>query len=153
MRSEADIALLSARHIGEVAELERLSFSAPWSENSLSMLTGEGGFGIVALDGGRVIAYGGMLCVLDEGQITNIATHPDFRRRGYASAVLTALCSEACLRGVKSIFLELRCSNEAAMALYRQHGFECAGVRKGFYSNPRENAYLMQKNFFEKGYF
>ncbi len=135
----------SERHIKGAAELEALCFSQPWSESALGILTKDGGLGIALCEADRVLAYGGMLCVLDEGQITNIATHPNFRRRGYAASVLCELCREAETRGIKNIFLEVRCSNEAAMALYRRFGFECTGVRRGFYQNPHEDAFLMQK--------
>ncbi len=137
--------IFSERHIEGTAELERLCFSSPWSADALTLLTREGGLGIAVCEGDAVLAYGGMLCVLDEGQITNIATHPNFRHRGYASMVLQELCAEAEKRGIKNIFLEVRCSNSAAIELYLKYGFECTGVRRGFYSSPREDAYVMQK--------
>ncbi len=137
--------IFSEKHISGAAELERLCFCSPWSEQSLAMLTGTQAFGIAVCEDNKVLAYGGMLCVLDEGQITNVATHPDQRRRGYARMVLEELCLAAEKREIKNIFLEVRSSNTAAIKLYESCGFECTGVRKGFYSNPREDARLMQK--------
>ena len=76
------IGILGSEHIPDVAEIERLCFSEPWSEKSLVILTDENNFGVVATLDGQTVAYGGMTCVLDEGAVTNIATHPDHRRQG-----------------------------------------------------------------------
>ncbi len=135
----------SEKHICGAARLEVLCFSSPWSERSLSLLTESGGVGVAVCEGDEVVAYGGMLCVLDEGQVTNIATHPDFRRRGYARLAVEWLCAKAESLGLSVIFLEVRASNRAAIGLYESCGFERTGVRRGFYSNPREDALLMQK--------
>ena len=138
------IEIICKEHLCAVAEIEELCFSEPWSEESLQLLTREGGAGFVALVDGKVAAYGGMLCVLDEGQITNIATHPDFRRRGLARAVVGALAKYARENGITSIFLEVRESNAAARSLYKQCGFEEIGSRKRFYRAPVEDAVLMR---------
>ena len=138
------VTLLTPAHLPEVAALEALCFHAPWSEQSLRMLCGEQGFGLVCLtEEGRVAAYVGVLTVLDEGQITNVATHPDFRRRGCANAVLTALLDVCRKRDICSLSLEVRESNAPAIALYEKHGFQTAGKRPGFYSHPREAALVM----------
>lgn len=134
---------LRPEHLADVAALEAAVFHAPWSAESLSILCGDGGFGFVAVEGGRVLAYGGMLTVLDEGQITNIATHPTARRRGLARAVLAAMVAEARARGVAQISLEVRESNEGALALYREFGFTLAGKRPRFYTHPTETALVM----------
>ena len=143
------IVRLNAEHIPHVAEIERLCFSMPWSEKSLELLTGDGGVGFVAVCDGRVAAYGGMLTVLDEGQVTNIATHPDFRRRGAAKAVTDALSEYGRKNGISFIYLEVRKSNNAAIALYEGCGFLALGERKNFYSNPTEDAVIMKKTLVE----
>ena len=137
------ILLLEERHLAEVAEIERLCFSEPWSEQSLRLLLGDGGFGVVATVGERVVAYGGMTHVLDEGSVTNIAVHPQYRRRGLGREVTDALLTHAGKRGVKSVFLEVRESNLPAISLYGSEGFERCGVRKNFYRHPVEAAILM----------
>ena len=79
---------LTEKSLDGVAELEKLCFSQPWSKNSLGLLLKEGiGVGMVCSSDGQVCAYGGMMVAVDEGQITNIATHPDYRRQGYGRAV------------------------------------------------------------------
>ncbi len=132
-------------HISDVAKIEKLCFSSPWSEKSLELLTRDGiGVGMVTKQDGEVCAYGGMLCVLDEGQITNIATHPDFRRQGYARAVLEALIKYAKNNKLVSITLEVRESNKAAINLYTSCGFTVVGKRKNFYTNPTESGLIME---------
>ena len=138
-----EIRRLSSEHIAEVADIERLCFSEPWSKSSLELLVRDGGVGFVAVSDGKVAAYGGMLTVLDEGQITNIATHPDCRRRGYAREVVSALIGYARENGISAIFLEVRASNAAAIALYASLGFERIGERRAFYRAPTEDAVLM----------
>ena len=143
MKSEYEILFLTEAHLAEVAALERLCFSEPWSENSLRMLTETGGVGFVALSDGHVMAYGGMTTVLDEGAVTNIATHPSARRQGLGRAVTEALLTYARDHGIRAVFLEVRESNEAAIRLYGALGFRACGVRKNFYRQPTESAIQM----------
>ncbi|MBQ9080317.1 MAG: ribosomal protein S18-alanine N-acetyltransferase [Clostridia bacterium] len=136
----------SREHVAEAAEIERLCFSEPWSEDSLVMLADGGyGAGVACVEQERLVAYAGMVSVLDEGEIVNVATHPDFRRRGYARAALRELFRIAGERGVTVLTLEVRASNSAARALYESEGFEAVGTRPGFYSHPREDAIIMTR--------
>lgn len=138
-----DVTRLQPSHLREVAEIEKSCFSEPWSEKSLSLLLEGENFGVVAVSDGKAVAYGGMTCVLDEGAVTNIATLPEYRRKGIGRALLKKMLAEAEKRGVSSVFLEVRVSNEAAKALYLSEGFEEVGVRKDFYRRPREDALQM----------
>lgn len=145
--NEISIKRLEPSMLGSVCALETECFASPWSEKSLGLLCSDGAVGFAAVDAqGRVLAYGGMLLVLDEGQITNIATSACARRRGLASAVLSALIEFGEKRGIVSYSLEVRQSNLAAISLYEKYGFLRVGVRKGFYSDPTENAIVMVKN-------
>lgn len=135
---------LNESHLDGVATLEQLCFSAPWSRNSLSLLLRNGNFGTVALDGDLVVSYAGLVRALDEGEITNVATHPDHRQKGYARQVLLALIQTAKSEGLVRITLEVRVSNTAARTLYTSIGFEDCGVRKGFYANPKEDGVIME---------
>lgn len=135
---------LTERTLDGVAELERLCFSQPWSKSSLELLTKEGiGVGMVCSSDGKVCAYGGMIVAVDEGQITNIATHPDYRRRGYGRAIVESLIKYAKNNGLDSISLEVRESNKAAIELYTRLGFKVEGKRKDFYVKPTESALIM----------
>ncbi len=137
-------------HLEGAAALEKLCFSAPWSAQSLELLTNDGiGVGYLlttpsASDGEpTVVAYGGMLITVDEGQITNIAVHPDHRRMGYGAAIVRSLLRHAKDCRLESVSLEVRASNAAAIALYEAAGFCEAGRRKGFYQKPTEDALVM----------
>ncbi len=135
---------MTAEHIPGVAELEKLCFTSPWSAQSLELLTREGiGMGVVYLQEGKVVAYGGMLCVVDQGQITNIAVHPDYRRHGIGKAIVGALLRHAMDERFEEVTLEVRKSNEAAQALYRSMGFRAIATRPGFYSKPTEDGVIM----------
>lgn len=130
-------------HLSDVAEIERAVFSEPWSEASLALLLSNEAIGAVCLDGGRAVAYGGMYWGVDEGQITNIAVLPAYRRQGLGASVLAFLIDLAKERGCAQISLEVRASNQAAVSLYRRFGFEVCGERRRFYKNPTEDALVM----------
>lgn len=134
-------------HAQGMSELERLCFAEPWSERALlDMYTSPNAAAFVCVDaGGAVAAYAGMEYVLDEGQIINVATHPDFRRRGCAGALMRELESYSAERGVASLWLDVRLSNLPAQALYVKLGYSPAGTRRHYYRFPAEDALEMVK--------
>ncbi len=142
-----NIRLLTSEDIPFVAEIEQLCFSEPWSENALQLLLQGKNAGFVAEIDGVAAAYGGIVTVLDEGQITNIATHPDYRRRGLASAIMKAIDVFSVENGIVYLSLEVREQNIAARSLYKSCGWYEAGIRKNFYSKPSDNAVIMIKDF------
>lgn len=140
---------VSAAHLPKIEEIEKLSFSLPWSYSQLErQMLGENNIFLVAEnENGDILGYVGMMFVLDEGYISNIAVAPGFRRRGVADALITELklrCEKAKL---SFLTLEVRESNYPAIALYSKHGFAAVGVRTNYYEKPRENALLMTKFF------
>jgi ribosomal-protein-alanine N-acetyltransferase len=141
-----EIIRMSREHLDAVAEIEQISFSDPWSVESLELMLGEQAMGLVALEDGRLLGYVGMMCVLDEGQIINVATHPDSRRRGVGRALMIAIEQSAKERGIVFLSLEVRESNAAARTLYSSLGWVECGIRKNFYSKPTENACIMTKS-------
>lgn len=137
-------------HLQGAAELEKLCFSSPWSAQSLELLTNDGiGVGYLCLASSApesepvVAAYGGMLITVDEGQITNVAVHPDHRRKGYGAAIVRSLLRHAKDAKLDSVSLEVRVSNTAAINLYKAAGFVEMGRRKAFYQKPTEDALVM----------
>ncbi len=143
---EIKLEIVRREHLADVAEIEKECFFCPWSEKALedTLICGQG-TGVVALCDGRVVAYGGMVIALDEAEITNVATTEAYRGRGFAKAVMGELFRVAHERGCKSMSLEVRESNSAAIALYRGLGFENLGRRPNFYRFPREAAIIMVK--------
>ena len=139
-----EIRLMIDSDLFEISEIERLCFSEPWSQRSLELLLRDGNFGVVAIDGGKVVGYAGVISAKPEGEITNVATHPDFRRNGIGEGILEYMKALAPTRDIDSLFLEVRRSNEAARRLYEKVGFFVVGERKGFYKNPKEDAILME---------
>ncbi len=138
---------LTPEMLSDVAELESAVFAEPWSENALTLLLEGNNVGFAALsESGRLLGYGGMVTVLDEGQITNIAVNPDCRRQKIGERIVLSLIEYGEKNGISSFSLEVRESNAAAIALYEKLGFEMVGVRKSFYSKPTENAIVMIKN-------
>ena len=135
------------KHLAAIAALESEVFAHPWSEEALQLLCTDTAIGFVVMDGTRAAAYGGMMCVAGEGQITNIATSPDYRRQGLAAKVVDALINTARERGFFEISLEVRESNLPAIALYEKFGFVAAGKRPRFYTNPVETAIVMVRAF------
>ena len=134
---------LTATHLSQVAELESLCFADPWSEKALELFLTDEAYSAVCLQDGCIVAYGGVLWTPFEGQITNIATHPDYRRCGMGEAILEHLIEKAKLHGCEQLSLEARVSNLPAIALYERYGFLKMGVRRGFYKHPTEDAYVM----------
>ncbi len=138
--------LLREDDLAALAEIESECFAEPWDEKSLAMLTRAPNFGVVACDDeGRIHAYVGVIGAGDEGEITNVATRVESRRRGYARATLERMESEAGERELARLILEVRVSNEGARALYGRMGFEECGIRKNLYRFPREDGVVMAK--------
>lgn len=129
-----------------VSEIETLCFSVPWSKEALrETLNTPNAYYVVAEEGGQVIGYGGMLIILDEGEITNIAVTPKWRGKGKGQDILEDLLAVAIKKELVHVLLEVRAGNEAAKGLYLKKGFRVIGERKAYYKKPTENALIMQK--------
>ena len=134
-------------HVAQVAELEKLCFSDPWSENSIaSELKNPLSFWLVALDGERIAGYVGSQTVMDESDMMNVAVHPDYRKQGIATALIVGLVEELRKRGSRCLTLEVRASNETAISVYSKLDFQEVGRRKNYYRNPREDALILRKD-------
>ena len=139
---------MNESHVAQIAELEKICFSDPWSENSVaSELNNPLSVWLVAEENGIVCGYVGSQTVLDETDMMNIAVHPDFRRKGIAAALIAELVRLLKERGSRILRLEVRESNAPAISLYETMGFTQLGLRKNYYRNPKENALILGKEW------
>ena len=140
---------MTADHLDEVAELERICFSTPWSRNMLAEELDNllSAFLVALDDSGRVVGYAGLQVILDEGYITNIAVRPECRRRGVAAKLLQVFLDFGQANRLSFLTLEVRASNYDAIALYGSRGFRSMGRRKNYYEHPREDAIIMTREF------
>ena len=113
---------VSTEHIPQIEEIERECFSRPWTAEQLKsqMRDAQHEF-IAAVDGGRVLGYVGLMYVLDEGYISNVAVHPEARRQGIGDALIDALAAKAAELELAFLTLEVRESNAPAIALCRKN--------------------------------
>jgi ribosomal-protein-alanine N-acetyltransferase len=133
--------------IKQIAQLEKVCFSEAWSTDTLLEAYTSGTRFFIANKDNKVLGYAGINCVIDEGYITNVAVFPEYRKRGVATAILNAVFDLAKELNLSFVSLEVRVSNSAAISLYEKVGFKKEAVRPNFYSNPKEDAYIMTKRF------
>lgn len=160
---------MKAEDIPAVAELEKECFAEPWSENAIAESLADSNYVFFVVtksqlpksqsdeleldqmeaksDSEQVVGYVGAYLTVDELSITNVAVFSSHRRCGVADGLMKALDLFATERKLYGITLEVRVSNDAAIALYEKNGYEKSGIRKGFYSKPKEDALIMWKYF------
>ena len=148
VRRKMIITKMDASHVTQVAALEKLCFSDPWSENSVaSELNNPLSLWLVALDGERLAGYVGSQTVMDESDMMNLAVHPDYRCQGIGRRLVDELIKELKKKGSQRLTLEVRVSNEPAKRLYDELGFSEIAVRKRYYSHPKEDALILRKEW------
>lgn len=128
----------------EVCAIENETFSDPWSEKDFrdSLLDDKNGY-LVAVINDRIAGYCGCWGIAGEGDIYNVAVKKEFRRQHVGEAMLKTLIQQCVDRGITSFTLEVRASNEPAIRLYQSLGFKAEGIRRDFYTNPKEDAVIM----------
>ena len=142
-----DIVKLAETHISEIAALESLCFSTPWSENAIRYeLTNPLSLWLVAVEGEKVVGYVGSQTVMGEADMMNLAVHPDYRRLG-VGRMLTEKLIEDLASNAHCLTLEVRVSNESAQRLYDRLGFVQVGRRPRYYSAPKEDALIFKKEW------
>ncbi|MGE4567463.1 MAG: ribosomal protein S18-alanine N-acetyltransferase [Acidimicrobiales bacterium] len=131
--------------IGPALAVDELVYPSAWSPSFLRQQLSLAGsrVNLVAEREGQLVGHGALMVVADEGHVTSVAVHPHQQRQGVGAQILAALCRASVERGLKSMTLEVRCSNEAAIGLYQRFGFAPAGVRVGYYADTGEDALIM----------
>ncbi|HEY8486587.1 MAG TPA: ribosomal protein S18-alanine N-acetyltransferase, partial [Limnochordales bacterium] len=139
---------MRVRDLNDVMAIERLSFTSPWSRTAFlsELLENDRAHYLVARVHGRTVGYVGIWIVADEGHITNVAVHPDYRSRGVGRRLLHAITELAIRKGARRLTLEVRRSNLRAQSLYQSLGFQSVGVRRGYYRDNNEDAIIMWRD-------
>lgn len=133
-------------HVPQIAALEKLCFSDPWSEASVAAeCENPLSLWLVAELDGKVAGYIGSQSVPPEADVLNLAVAPDCRRQGLGRKLLCTLTELLHSRGIEALFLEVRPTNQAALALYSDLGFVQVGRRPKYYVNPTEDALILRK--------
>lgn len=132
-------------HLDDILLMEQQCFSVPWTRDQLAAQISDSMYIFLAAEdeSGRAVGYVGLMYVLDEGYISNVAVSPSRRREGIADMLLTELYARAKAKKLSFLTLEVRESNAPAQSLYKKHGYTEVGMRKGYYSLPKEDAVLM----------
>lgn len=133
--------------IEDILVVEKLSFSIPWSRDSFEKEIVDNNLAIylVAKVNEKAVGYIGMWKVLNEGHITNVAVHPEFRHQGIGDQLVSELLSLCEKENIDLVTLEVRKSNQNAIRLYEKHGFVAEGIRKAYYQDNKEDAIIMWK--------
>lgn len=136
------------KDIEDVLEIEKTSFSTPWSKEAFTLEITKNNLAryIVAEVEKEVVAYGGIWFIIDEGHITNIAVHEKYRGLGIGNKIVEGLIYRCIDRDIRAMTLEVRKSNEVAKSLYKKYGFKECGIRPGYYSDDNEDAIIMWKS-------
>lgn len=159
--------------IPEVTVIDRMAFDPPWSPRSYQYEIGEsnyshmvvlektntegkptprwrriiGNLGALPESDSVIIGYGGLWNIVDEAHISTIATHPQFRGKGWGEVLLAGMIRRGLTLGAAYIVLEVRVSNVVAQNLYKKYGFEVVGTKSNYYHNNNEDAYDMRLYF------
>ena len=133
--------------LDQVMEIEQDLFLVPWTkEGFFTFLTRNDAMFLVVEEKEKILGYCGLLMVLDEGDIKNVAVRKDRQREGIGAFLMQSLIRLAAERDVTTIHLEVRVGNETAIQLYERMGFTRDGIRKAYYSDPVEDALLMTRH-------
>ena len=136
---------MAVDHLDDLAQLESMAFSRPWSYDALAeeLQNPLAGFFVAEdVETERSLGYIGMHHILDEGLIANIVVHPGYRRLGIGTRLVNEVIEYAKKHDIRRLTLEVRASNAPAIALYENMGFKKEGVRRGFYDSPKEDGLI-----------
>lgn len=142
---DIEVGPMRRRHLPAVLRIEGKVYPRPWSAglflSELAQKSSRAYF--VARHQGRVVGYAGVMILGDEGHVTNIAVDPAYHRHRIGTRLMMSLIEESRERRVRSMTLEVRRANAGAQAMYRRFGFQTVGVRRGYYVETGEDAYIM----------
>jgi len=147
MKNKVKLRKMKKNDIDGVMVVEKMSFSTPWSRDAFVKEVTENNLAryMVAEIDDTIVGYGGVRLILDEGHITNIAVHKNYRGYGIGHILVDGLVDVCKRLNIERMTLEVRESNTPARNLYKDHGFEDIGIRPGYYADNKEDAVIMWK--------
>lgn len=144
MSKKIEITWMKKEDVPGVHQVEEACFSTPWSLESFEdIFSYKGNYYLVAKEEDKVVGFIGLMAVLGEGDITNVAVLPSYRKRGIGDCLVSAILKLAKEEKISKIMLEVRSSNGAAIHLYEKYGFTYLCTRKKYYQKPTEDANIM----------
>jgi [ribosomal protein S18]-alanine N-acetyltransferase len=142
-----EIRRLTLRDLGAVEEIERASYPTPWSRSMFAgELTKPASISLGAFEGETLVGYVIVSRYVDAWHVMNVAVRPEERGRGIGTALLERVFEATASDARRGYTLEVRVSNERAIKLYERLGFKGRGVRRGYYTDNREDALIMWKD-------
>lgn len=146
MIRDVELRGMAAGDIAAVTAIEKASYSVPWSETTFrGLLRRRDAELVVAVVGNEVIGYAILWCVLDQGELGNVAVTAGWRGRGVGELLVEEIVRRAVRRRVNEVFLEVRPSNTVARRLYERLGFRLVGRRRNYYQQPVEDALVLRR--------
>ena len=136
-----------SKDIDDIVRIEEASFSTPWTRKSITMEIEQNTLAhyYVVEDTFGVVGYGGFWKIGEEAHINNIAIDPENRQQGYGKKLMETLIEESKKLGIQGMTLEVRPSNVAALKLYASFDFYRGGIRKGYYTDTKEDGWILWK--------
>ena len=135
---------MDLKDIDQVVEVSNLSLKETWNKDSFTKeMSNPLAKYMVAKINDKIIGFAGLWVICDEGHITNIAVHPNYRGIGVGSKLVESLIDNSTSWYINSLTLEVRATNEVAQNLYKKYGFKEEGIRKNYYADNKEDAIIM----------
>ncbi len=131
--------------VDAVVAIETEAFSSPWQRDTFLELIGRPNLELLVMEhrSSGIVGYAVLWCIMDQGELANLAVIPSMRGRGLGTQLLGSVVDVARRRGVETMYLEVRDSNARALDLYRRFGFSQVGLRRGYYDRPKEDARIL----------
>jgi len=136
---------MTLKDIDEVYALEKEIFKDPWTKDMFIQEVSDNSLAstYVLEEDNKIVGYAGMWKLFENADITNIAVKEEYRKKGYGKLLLETLLNECKKQNTEYVHLEVRVSNDSAINLYKSYGFEIINIRKGYYEDNHEDAYVM----------
>lgn len=144
--ADVQVRAMRAEDVDAVVEIETEAFSNPWRRETFLELIGRRNLELLVMEHGEegIVGYAVLWCILDQGELANLAIAPPMRGRGLGARLLARVLEVAREHGVETMYLEVRASNAQALELYRRFGFSQVGLRRAYYDHPREDAFILR---------